>query len=401
MPKILIVGGVAGGASAATRLRRLDESAEIILFERGPHVSFANCGLPYHIGGVIRERDSLLVSTPEELQAPFNLDVRTLQEVTIIDRDRKQVTVRRVNTGETYQETYDKLILSPGATPFVPALPGTSIPGVFTLRNISDMDAIKAHMDSDHVQTAVVIGGGFICLEMAENLSRRGPDVTVVEMLDQVMPPLDFEMAALVHRHLRLKNVRLGLGNGLKSISQEENSQLAITLQSGRVATADIVLLSVGVRPESDLAGAAGLELGPRGHILVNDWLQTSDEHIYAIGDAIQVTSPITNTPTAIPLAGPANRQGRLVADHIAGRTAIYEGTQGTSIVKIFDVVVATTGANTRQLQHNDIAFRSTITHSPDHATYYPGASEMANKLLYAADSGRLLGGTDRGYQRS
>jgi len=391
MSKILIVGGVAGGASAATRLRRLDESAEIIVFERSPYISFANCGLPYHIGGVIKKRESLLVATPEKLHDEYNLDVRTMQEVTAIDRDRKEVTVRMAVTGEVYQESYDKLILSPGARPFVPLLPGLDHPGVFTLRNISDMDAINAHLDSNNAETAVVVGGGFIGLEMAENLSHRGLDITVIEMLDQVMPPLDFEMAALVHSHLRLKNVRLALGDGLKSISTQ-NGQLAVNLQSGKVAPVDIVILSIGVKPESNLAKAAGLDLGPRGHIVVNDSLQTSDRDIYAIGDVIQVTSPITNSPTAIPLAGPANRQGRLAADHVMGRSVSYQGTQGTSIVKVFDVVVAITGANSRQLQQNDIAFRTTITRSPDHSTYYPEAAEMSIKVLYAADNGKLLG---------
>ncbi|MBC7250724.1 MAG: FAD-dependent oxidoreductase [Anaerolineae bacterium] len=389
--KILIVGGVAGGASAATRLRRLDETAEIIVFERGPYVSFANCGLPYHIGGVIKDREALLVATPESLRARFNLDVRTKQEVISIDRARKEITVRVLDTGETYREDYDKLILSPGARPFVPPVPGVDLPGVFQLRTIPDMDAIKAHVDSGKARAAVVVGGGFIGLEMAENLMQRGLEVTVVEMLDQVMPPLDFEMAALVHRHLQLKNVRLALGDGLQSISQE-NDRLTVTLASGRTARADLVILSVGVRPESDLARDAGLEVGPRGHIVVNEYLQTSDPDIYAIGDVIQVTHPVTGQPTAIPLAGPANRQGRLVADHILGRRVAYLGTLGTSIAKVFDLAVATTGLNAKQLQQQSIAFRSTITHSQDHASYYPGASQMTIKLLYTPDEGRLLG---------
>ncbi len=389
--KVLIVGGVAGGATAAARLRRLDETAEIVVFERGPDVSFANCGLPYHIGEVIEERSALLVATPDKLRERFALDVRTLQKVVHIDRQKKQVTVRKVDTGETYVEGYDKLILSPGAKPFVPAVPGVDLPGVFTLRNMEDMDAIKATVDSRRARSAVIVGGGFIGLEMADNLAHRGLNVTVVEMLDQVMTPLDVEMAALVHQHLRQKNVRLALGDGLKAISSS-NGQLAVTLQSGRVAPADMVILAVGVRPESDLARAAGLELGPRGHIVVDEALQTSDPDIYGVGDAIQVRHSVTGEATAIPLAGPANRQARLAADHIAGRPAAYHGTQGTSIAKVFDITVATTGLNGKQLRQQAIPFEASVTESPDHVGYYPGATSMVIKLLYQQDGGRLLG---------
>ncbi len=391
MRKIVIVGGVAGGASAATRLRRLDESAHIIVFERGPHVSFANCGLPYYIGGLIKDRDALLVATPKQLREWFNLDVRTRQEVIEIDRKNREVVVNDLNTGETYRESYDKLILSPGARPLVPPVPGVDLPRVFQLRTMQDMDAIKAQVDAGEAQTVVIVGGGFIGLEMAENLVHRGLDVTIVEMLDQVMSPLDSEMAAFVHRHLRLNGVRLALGDGLKAISQQRD-HLTITLQSDKAVLADMVVLAVGVRPESDLARAAGLDLGPRGHIVVNDALQTSDPDIYAIGDAIQVKHGVTGQPTAIPLAGPANRQGRLVADHIVGRDVEYRGTQGTSIVKVFDLTVATTGLNAKQLEQQDLPFESTVTESPDHPSYYPGASYMKIKLLYEPDSGRLLG---------
>ncbi len=391
MRKVVIVGGVAGGASAATRLRRLDESAHIVLFERGPHVSFANCGLPYYIGGLIKDRDALLVATPEHLRERFNLDVRTRQEVIEIDRKNKEVVVNDLKAGATYRESYDKLILSPGAKPLVPPVPGVDLPQVFQLRTMQDMDAIKAHVDAGRVRTVVIVGGGFIGLEMAENLARRGLDVTIVEMLDQVMSPLDSEMAALVHRHLRLNGVRLVLGDGLKAISQQED-QLTVTLHSDKAVPADMVVLAVGVRPETDLARAAGLDLGPRAHIVVNDALQTSDPDIYAIGDAIQVKHAVTGQPTAIPLAGPANRQGRLVADHIVGRDVEYQGTQGTSIVKVFDLTVATTGLNAKQLEQQDLPFESTVTESPDHPSYYPGASDMKIKLLYKPDSGRLLG---------
>ncbi len=392
MTKTVIVGGVAGGASAATRLRRLDESAEIILFERGPYVSFANCGLPYYIGDVIKDRAALLMATPASLHADFNLDVRTHQEVLAIDRQRKEVSVRKLDTGEIYYESYDKLILAPGARPLVPPVPGIDLRGVFQLRSIPDMDAIKAWVDAGKTRGAVVVGGGFIGLEMAENLARRGLEVTIVELLDQAMPPLDLEMAALVHRHLRLKNVRLALSDGLKSISQAEDGRLSVTLQSGKVAVADMVVLSVGVQPESELARAAGLELGLHGHIVVNDCLQTSDMDIYAVGDVVQVRDAITGQPTAVPLAGPANRQGRLVADHLAGRDAVHQGTLGTGIVQVFDLTVATTGLNAKRLKEQGIAFRSSITHSPDHATYYPGAVPMAIKLLYRPNTGRLLG---------
>jgi NADPH-dependent 2,4-dienoyl-CoA reductase/sulfur reductase-like enzyme/peroxiredoxin family protein/TusA-related sulfurtransferase/rhodanese-related sulfurtransferase len=377
----------------------MDETAEIIVFERGPYVSYANCGLPYHIGEVIKERGSLFVSTPEDLRAEFNIDVRTRQEVTAIDRVEKEVTVRKLDTGEIYHESYDKLILSPGARPFIPPVSGTDLPGVFQLRTVPDMDALKAFVDSGKARAAVVVGGGFIGLEMAENLMRRGLDVTVVEMLDQVMAPLDFEMAALVHSHLRLKNVRLALGDGLKNIVRGEDGRLVVTLSSGKSVTADMVVLSVGVQPESELAKAAGLEVGPRGHIVVNEHLQTSDKDIYAIGDVIQVINPITGQPTAIPLAGPANRQGRLAADHIAGREVAYQGTLGTSIAKVFDLAVAATGMNARQLQQQGIAFRSTITHSPDHASYYPGSSQMTIKLLYTPSDGKLLGAQVVGVQ--
>ena len=392
MTKILIVGGVAGGASAATRLRRLDEFADIIVFERGAYVSYANCGMPYHIGGVIRNRQTLLVATPQSLATDYKLDVRINQEVIAIDRAGKVVTVRRLDSGETYQESYDKLLLAPGAKPVAPPVPGLDLPGVFRLRNIPDMDAIKAHVDSGQAHAAVVVGGGFIGLEMAENLKERGLQVTVVEMLNQTLPPLDFEMAALVHRHLRQKNIRLALGDGLKSIAAASDGRLAVTLASGRVAVADLVLLSVGLKPESDLARAAGLELGPKGHIVVNDRLQTSDPDIYAVGDAIQVRDAVTGGVTAIPLAGPANRQARIAADNILERSMTYVGAQGSSIVKVFDLTIATTGLNARQLQAQGLAFRSSITHSTDHPTYYPDAATMSIKLLYAPDTGRLLG---------
>jgi NADPH-dependent 2,4-dienoyl-CoA reductase/sulfur reductase-like enzyme/rhodanese-related sulfurtransferase len=373
-------------------LRRLDEFAEIIVFERGAHVSYANCGMPYYIGGVIKNRAALLQATPQSLATDYQLDVRVEQEVVSIDRTAKVVTVLKRDSGQTYTQSYDKLLLAPGAKPVVPSVPGLDLPGVFRLRSIADMDAIKAHVDSGAVHDAVVIGGGFIGLEVAENLKLRGLNVTIVEMLNQVLPPLDFEMAALVHRHLRQKNIRLALGDGLKGITAAPDSSLAVTLASGRVAVADMVLLSVGLKPESDLARAAGLELGPKGHIVVNDRLQTSDPDIYAVGDAVQVRDIVTGGVTAIPLAGPASRQARIAADNMLGRMMTYAGTQGSAIVKAFDLTIATTGLNAKQLQAQGLAFRSSITHSPDHPSYYPDATTMSIKLLYSSETGKLLG---------
>ena len=392
MATYVIVGGVAGGATAAARLRRLDETAHIVVLERGSYVSFANCGLPYHIGGVIPQRESLLVSTPEKLKAEFNLDIRTGQEVVHIDRQAQEVEVREVEGGRTYRLAYDKLLLSPGAKPVVPRLPGTDLPGVYSLRSIPDMDAIKAAVDAGSVVNAVVVGGGFIGLEMVENLMARGVTVTLVEMLDQVMVALDFEMAAMLHRQLREKGVHLRLGDGLKAIEPGQGGRLRVVLASGKSVEGEMVVLAIGVRPENDLARTAGLELGPQGHIVVNDLLQTSDPDIYAVGDAIQVLNPVTGALTAVPLAGPANRQARLAADNITGRISRYQGTQGTAIVKVFDTVAASVGANSRTLVQQGIPFLTSITHGQDHVTYYPGAKPLAIKLLYAPADGRLLG---------
>ena len=390
--RVVIVGGVAGGASAAARLRRLDEHADIIVLERGQFVSFANCGLPYHIGNIIPSREALLLATPESLRADYDLDIRIRQEVTAIDRERRVVHVHKLDGGENYELGYDKLILAPGAKPFMPPVPGMDLPRVYQLRTIPDMDAIKAEVDSQRAQSAVVIGGGFIGLEMAENLAIRGLQVTLVELLDQVMTPLDPEMAALVHRHLRQNNVRLSLGDGLQSIEAAEGGKLRANLVSGKTAIGDIILVAVGVQPDTQFAREAGLELGPRGHLVVNESLQASDPDIYGIGDAIQVKDPISGITTAIPLAGPANRQGRMAANHIAGRAISYPGTYGSFIAKVLDVVVAAVGLNAKRLTRQGIPFRATITHSADHATYYPGATTMAVKLLCTPDTGRLLG---------
>jgi len=389
--KVAIVGGVAGGASVAARLRRLDEKAEIVLLERGPHVSFANCGLPYYIGGVIRDRNRLLLHTPGSLHAVFNLDVRVDSEAIQIDRSAKSVTVRNVNTGEQYQESYDKLVLSPGAAPLVPPVPGRDLPGVFSLRSLPDTDAIKAFIDERKPGRAVVIGGRFIGIELAENLHRTGIQVTIVEMMDQVLLPLDYELAAMVHQHLQSRHVQLALSDGLQAIELRDGGGLKIVLQSGRSIDAEMAILAVGVRPESRLAQDAGLALGIRGAIATNEHLQTSDPDIYAIGDAAQVTHLVTGGPTHVPLAGPANKQGRLVADHIAGRAVRYRGVQGTSIVQVFDLAVATTGLNRKQLEQAGMSYQSAIVHAAHHAGYYPGASSMTIKLLFGPE-GQILG---------
>jgi len=392
MSRTVIVGGVAGGASAAARLRRRDESAEIIVLERGEYVSFANCGLPYYIGGTIENRDALLVSTPDRLKAEFAIDVRTRNEALHIDRQAKELQVRDLATGADYTLAYDTLILSPGAMPVIPRLPGADLPGVFSLRSIPDADAIKAMVDRSGGQNAVVVGGGFIGLEMAENLAARGMRVTIVEMLAQVMASLDPEMAALVHRHLKDHGVTLALGSALKSVEQDPNGGLVLRAGEDQEFHANLVILALGVRPESTLAAEAGLALGPRGHILVNEHMQTSDPAIYAVGDAVQVLNLVTHQPCAVPLAGPANRQARIAADHITGMDARYRGTVGTAIAKVFDLAVATVGANAHALRDAQIAFLSSITHSMDHVAYYPGATQQSIKLLYRPDDGLLLG---------
>ncbi len=390
--KVIIIGGVAGGASTAARLRRMDEKAEIIILERGPYISFANCGLPYHIGEVIEDRDKLLVVTPEKLKAMMNIDSRIRNEVTGIDRAKKIVTVKNLETGETYEEGYDKLVLSPGAAPIVPPLPGVDLPGVFTLRNLPDMDRIKAFVDEKKPARAVVVGGGFIGLEIAENLVDRGVQVTLIEMLDQVMAPIDYEMAALVHQHLTFKRIRLALGDGLKAISTGAAGWLDVELSSGRKVDAEMVILSIGVRPENQLAKDAGLELGVRGTIVTNEHMQTSDPDIYAVGDAAQVMSRLTDGPTALALAGPASREGRVAADHIAGyKEASFPGVIGTSVVKVFDLTVASVGMNEKALKQAEIPFQNVIIHASNHAGYYPGASPMALKLLFN-DKGEILG---------
>ncbi|MCJ7518925.1 MAG: CoA-disulfide reductase, partial [Anaerolineaceae bacterium] len=387
--KVVIIGGVAGGASTATRLRRMDEKAEIILLERGEYISFANCGLPYHIGEIITEREKLLVVTPQKLKETSNIDARVRHEALSIDRKKKSVKVRELATGREYSESYDKLVLSPGASPIIPPVEGVGLPGVFTLRSMTDMDRIKDFLLESRPTRAVVVGGGFIGLEIAENLQHRGLQVTLIEILNQVMASIDYEMAAMVHQHLQFKRVRLSLGDGLKAILSDK--PLKVALNSGKTVETDLVILSVGVRPESTLAKDAGLELGNRGAIRVNEHLQTNDPDIYALGDAVEVNHLISGKPANLPLAGPASKQARVAADHITGKPTVFKGVQGTSIVKVFDLTVASTGLNSRQLDELGLPYKNALIHASNHAGYYPGASPMAFKLLFSTE-GKIYG---------
>ncbi len=395
--KVLIVGGVAGGASAAARLRRLDEHAQIILFERGEYISFANCGLPYYIGGEITDKRDLTLQTPRSFHARFNVDVRIFSEVTAIDRANKAVTVRNHKTGETYRESYDKLILSMGAEPVVPPIDGIQSDKVFTLRNIPDTFKIKAFIEENHPGSAVVVGGGYIGVEMAENLRGAGLHVTIVEMLDQVIAPLDFDMAADVHRHITAKGVRLMLGTTVKAV-REEAGGLTVVLDKGNVL-ADMVILAIGVRPDSRIAGEAGLMLSKRGAIVVSDDMRTSDPDIFAVGDAVQVTDFVTSEQTLIPLAGPANKQGRIAADNICGGNSRYAGTQGSAILKVFDMTVATTGVNEKTARRLNLSYDKSFTYSASHASYYPGAQSMAVKVVFEKGTGKILGAQITGYE--
>ena len=389
--KVLIVGGVAGGATTAARLRRVSENAEIIIFEKGPYVSFANCGLPYHLSGTIKEREQLLVTSAEDLHNLLNLDVRTNQEVLSIDRTNKTVTVRDLLNQRDYTESYDKLLLSPGASPIVPPLPGVEHEGVFVLHNIPELDEIVEWIKTRQPKNAVVVGGGFIGLEVVENLVELGMKVELVEMLNQVMAPVDYELAAEVHQHLELHGVNLHLGDGLKSIETGARTLLQVNTSSGLELATDLVILSIGVRPNSNLAKDAGLEMEPRGHICVNSQMQTSDPDIYAVGDAVQIDSCLTGKPTSLALAGPAAKQARIAADHMAGRDVAFKGVIGTSVVKIFDLSVASTGLNSRQLKEAQIPFETVTSHVNDHASYYPGAAPIQLKLLFGPQ-GQIYG---------
>ncbi len=394
--KIVIIGGVAAGMSAAARARRLDESAEIVVLEKGRHVSFANCGLPYHIGGVIGDREDLLLQTPQSLKASLNLDVRVGHEVKSIDRAAKKVLVADAASGRVYDESYDKLVLCPGAAPIRPDLPGIAHPRVFVLRNVEDMDRIKAAVDAG-AKSAVVIGGGYIGVEMAENLKRRGMSVALVELADQIMPPLDREMARDLEVHLGRQGVALHLGTAAAAF-RDAGGGLVIELSTAKTLTADLAILSIGVRPDSALARQAGLDIGPRGGIKVDAHLRTSDPDIYAAGDAIEVKDTVTGEPAFIPLAGPANRQGRTVAENLCGRQTVYGSTQGTAVVKVFDMTAGGTGANEKVLRKLGRPYRKVYLHPAGHAGYYPGTAPMHIKLLFAPDTGKVLGAQVVGY---
>lgn len=393
--KILIVGGVAGGASAAARLRRLDENANIIMFERGDYISYANCGLPYHIGNVIKSRDSLLLQSPEAMLGRYNIDVRIKQEVIAINRKKKTVTVKYIESGDTYRESYDTLVLSTGSSPFKAPIKGINASRIMTLWTVPDADRIREFIADTNANNVLIVGGGFIGLEMAENLLHAGLQVTVADMLDQVMASLDFEMAQLLHEQLELQGIKLLLGDAAVSFEQTD-TKVNATMKSGKTIQADLVILSIGVKPNSDLAREAGLRLNARGGVIVDEYLRTSDPDIYAVGDVIEVEDFVIRQKTMIPLAGPANKQGRIVANNIYGAKEPYRGTQGTSIVKIFDLTAASTGANEKALTKAGLLkgkdYESIIITQNSHAGYYPGATPMTLKLLFSADGKKLFG---------
>ncbi len=396
--KYVIVGAVAGGASTAARLRRLDEHAEIVIFEKGAYISYANCGLPYYIGEVIKDRNKLFVQTAAAFNKRFNIDVRVRTEVTAIDPAAKMIKAINLETGESYEERYDKLVLSPGAEPIRPPLPGISLPGIFTLRNVTDTDYIKAYVDRNRSGKAVIVGAGFIGLEMAESLHGIGMDVTVIEMGEQILAPVDFPIAALAQQHLRSKGVDLKLNTTVSGFEQNGGG-LDVLLKNGSVLAADVVILSIGVRPDTRLAEQAGLKLGSAKGIFVNEYLQTSDPDIYAVGDAIEFTNPITGQAMNTYLAGPANKQGRICANNIVlGNTQKYNGAINTAIVKLFDMTIATTGMASKHLKRANIDHLVSTTHSGSHAGYYPDAKQMTIQITFSPKDGRLLGAQVAGY---
>lgn len=396
--KHLIIGGVAGGATAAARIRRADEKAEIILLEKGKYISYANCGLPYYIGGVIAERDSLFLQTPQSFGGRFNVDVRVGNEAIAIDTQAKTVKIRK-SDGTEYTESYDKLLLSPGASPVRPPLEGINSERIFTLRDVNDTDKIKNYINSHEIKKAVVVGAGFIGLEMAENLHHAGAEVSIVEMGSQVMAPVDFSMASHVHQHLLQKGVRLHLEQSVAGFARK-GSQIEVQFKSGEIILADIVILSIGVRPETTLAKSAGLKIGETGGIWVDEYLETSEEDVYAVGDAIEFPHPLTGKPWLNYLANPANRQGRIVADNMVfGNTTKYEGAIGTSIAKVFDMTVASTGLAGKKLKQLGIPYSASWTHSGSNAGYYPGAIPLSLKLTFDPKTGKLYGGQCVGYK--
>ena len=394
--KIVIVGGVAGGATAAARLRRLDEHAEIIMFERGEYISFANCGLPYHIGGTIAGREALLLQTPDSFRWRYKIDVRVQSEAVSINRGAKTVEVRNNETGKIYTERYDKLILAPGGAPIKPPIEGINSENVFTLRTISDMDAIKKYITKYKPKSAVVVGGGFIGIEMAENLKKAALDVSIVELSDQVIAPMDFDVVCDVHEHLRNHGVSLYLNNGFQKIEKNNNS-LRITLQNGTL-DADMVILAIGVKSESRLAKEAGLSVNERGGIMADKHMATSDPDIYAVGDAVEVTDFVTGEALLIPLAGPANKQARIAADNISGIPSEYEGTQGSAVIKVFDMTAASTGINEKTAKRLSLNYDKVFLWLPGHAGYYPGTRPMSLKVIFEKESGKILGAQIAGF---
>ena len=397
--KYIVIGAVAGGASTAARLRRLDEHAEIVIFEKGEYISYANCGLPYYIGNVIKDRNALFVQTAASFNQRFNIDVRTLTEVVAINADTKTVTAFNQTTGKTYNETYDKLVLSPGAEPIRPPLPGVTNEGIFTLRNVADTDYIKAFVNQKQVKKAVVIGAGFIGLEMAENLHELGLDVSIIEMGNQILAPLDFPIAAIVQQHIREKGVNLLLSSAVTGF-EKHNNQLKVLLKSGEALDADVVIMSIGVKPDTRLAVQAGINLGAAKGIWVNEYLQTSNPDIYAVGDAIEFTNPITNQSMNTYLAGPANKQGRICADNIVlGNKNRYNGAINTAIVKVFDMTVATAGTASKHLTNANIEHLVSTTHNGSHAGYYPDAKQMSIQIAFSPIDGQLLSAQIAGFE--
>lgn len=391
MTKIVIIGGVAGGASAAARARRLSEDAQIIMLERGPFVSFANCGLPYHIGGDIKDRDNLLLQTPDSFLARFNVYVRVMNEVISINRSEKTITIKNLVDNTEYQENYDFLLLSPGAGPIVPPIPGINNSLTFSLRNVPDMDRIIASIRDNKPQHATVVGGGFIGLEMMEAFHQLGIKTTLLELADQVMTPVDREMAGFVHKEIKDKGIDLRLGSALQEVIETETG-LTLSLSTGEVLDTNLLIMAIGVKPETKLANEAGLQLGELGGIYTNDQLQTSDPFIYAVGDAIEEKDFVTGNQTLVPLAGPANRQGRMAADNMLGRNESYQGTQGTAICKVFDLAIASTGKNEKTLKHEGISYEKVFVHTASHASYYPGAEIVSFKLLFSPETRKILG---------
>ena len=389
--KIIIIGGVAGGMSAAARLRRLDEKSDIIVIEKSGYVSFANCGLPYYIGGVIKEKDNLLLETPSTLKEKFNLDVRVKSEAVSINREKKEIKIKNIETNDEYTESYDKLLISTGAKPFVPDIKGLEEAGYLTLRNIEDMEKISSCIDSDGYKNAVIIGGGFIGLETAENLKHKNINVTVIEKADQVMAPLDPEMASFIHGEIKRRNIALYLNSDITEISNSGKKKI-IKLKSGEVVETDIIIASIGVVPDSELAKNAGLKMSSKGAVEVDEYLKTSDSDIYAAGDVIEIKNAVTGQKALVPLAGPANKQGRTAADNILGREEKYTGTIGTSIMKFFNMTAASTGINEKYLKKQDINYKSLFIIKADHAGYYPGASDIYFKILFEPETGKIFG---------